>query len=118
MLAAGVLALAAFHPCMGTAHHFDVEKSLPAKDATVESLDELRVWFTQVPQDNSMSIRLVVDEQPVETGPAVQDPEDPKLFTVAVERVLEDGAYEIAWRGIGQDGHVVRGTIPFTVAAR
>ncbi len=76
------------------------------------------MWFTQVPQKNSTAIRLMAGEERVETGPAVQDPNDGKIFTVAVEDALEAGAYTIVWRGIGQDGHAVRGGVPFSVVAR
>ncbi len=98
--------------------HFALSKSVPEKDATVAPPDELRLWFTQEPQENSLSIRLMAGEEPVETGPAEEDPDDGKVFSVAIENALGVGDYAIAWRGLGQDGHVVRGEIPFTVAVR
>lgn len=95
--------------------HFALSKSVPEKDAAIAPPGELRLWFTQEPQDNSISIRLLAGEELVETEPAVQDPDDGKIFSVAVENALGAGEYAIAWRGLGQDGHVVRGEIPFSV---
>ena len=95
--------------------HFALSKSVPEKDAAIAPPGELRLWFTQEPQDNSISIRLLAGEELVETGPAVQDPDDGTVFSVALENALPAGAYTIAWRGLGQDGHVVRGEIPFSV---
>lgn len=95
--------------------HFALSRSVPGKDASVGPPDELRLWFTQEPQDNSLSIRLMAGEEPVETGPAVQDSDDGRVFSVAIDTALGAGDYVIAWRGLGQDGHVVRGEIPFSV---
>ena len=95
--------------------HFALSRSVPEEDASVASPDELRLWFTQEPQDNSLSIRLMAGEEPVETGSPVQDPDDGRVFSVAIDNVLAAGDYTIAWRGLGQDGHVVRGEIPFTI---
>ena len=95
--------------------HFALSKSMPEKDASVAPPGELRLWFTQEPQDNSLSIRLMAGGELVETGPAAQDPDDGRVFSVAIENALAAGDYTIAWRGLGQDGHVVRGEIPFTV---
>ena len=95
--------------------HFALSKSAPEKDASVGPPDELRLWFTQEPQDNSLSIRLMAGKEPVETGSVVQDPDDGTVFSVAIDNALGAGDYTIAWRGLGQDGHVARGEIPFSV---
>lgn len=98
--------------------HFGLRKSEPSAEAAVAPPHELRFWFTQAPQENSISIRLMAGEARVDTGPAEEDAEDDKIFSVAIENALEAGAYTIFWRGMGQDGHVVRGDIPFTVTAQ
>ena len=35
-----------------------------------------------------------------------------------VQGRLSPGRYTVAWRTMSRDGHAMRGTIPFTVAAR
>ena len=95
--------------------HFALSRSEPAAEATVSPPEELRLWFTQAPQDKSASIHLLAGDAVVETGPAIPDSEDDRVYSVAVGRTLEDGAYNIAWRAMAADGHVVRGEIPFTV---
>ena len=95
--------------------HFSLSKSEPAADATVSPPEHLHLWFTQAPQDNSMSVRLLTGDAVVETGPAIPDAEDDKVYSVAIGRTLEEGGYSIAWRAMAADGHVVRGEIPFTV---
>ena len=97
--------------------HFGLSRSMPAADATVSELDEVRLWFTQVPQENSLSVRLVDGEgELVETSELSSDPEDGRIVTMGVPGPIASGAYTVAWRGIGDDGHVVRGDFSFLVA--
>ncbi len=95
--------------------HFALSKSEPAAEATVPPPEEVRLWFTQAPQDNSMSVRLMADDAAVDTGPAIPDPGDGKVYSVAVGRTLGQGDYRVVWRAMAADGHVVRGEIPFAV---
>lgn len=118
LVTAALLGLVMGGACAAVDHealHFALSRSVPEKDASVGPPDELRLWFTQEPQDNSLSIRLMAGAEPVETGPAVQDPDDGTVFSVAIDNALGAGDYTIAWRGLGQDGHVARGEIPFSV---
>lgn len=98
--------------------HFGLAKSMPAADSSVSSPEGLQLWFTQAPQEGSVSIRLVDGAGDlVETGEPVRNGEDPKLMEVSVPNTLAAGAYTVAWRGIGDDGHVVRNEFGFAVVA-
>ena len=113
LLAIGVSAAASGVP------HFGLAKSLPAADTSVESPQSIQLWFTQVPQDGSVSIRLVNPAgEALETGEPGADSEDDKLFAVTVGSSLAAGTYTVAWRGIGVDGHVVRDEFSFSVMAQ
>lgn len=100
------------------AFHFGLRTSAPEADAVVEEAPtEVRLWFTEVPQENSVAVRLLdAASDPIETGDLVQDEEDARAFAVPVASTLEAGAYTVVWRGVGADGHVVRGDFSFTVA--
>lgn len=99
--------------------HFALVRSAPEADASVPSVDEVRLWFSQVPQEGSVSVRLVDPAgDGVETGELASDPDDGKVVFVPVSATLPAGAYTVAWRGIGDDGHVVRGDFAFTVTAQ
>lgn len=98
-------------------YHFGIAKSAPAKDANVESVSQISIWFTQVPQDNSVSIRLVDAYGSLVTDVNFEtDQTSTTLFTAVLERALASGRYKVAWRGIGQDGHPVIGDYIFTVS--
>jgi methionine-rich copper-binding protein CopC len=102
-----------------TVFHFELSKSAPEGGAEVSSPTEVRLWFTQVPQDGTTSIRLV-DEAggAVHTADVAQDAADGRVFSVALHGTLAPGSYTVAWRAMGDDGHVVRGDYSFSVAAR
>ena len=90
---------------------------MPGANVVVPSPEELRLEFTQVPRE-LMWVRLMAGEQRHETGPVLQDPEDGRVFAVPIGDTLGAGHYTILWRVVGQDGHVVRGDIPFSVAVQ
>lgn len=100
------------------AFHLELEKSEPVNGTSVAAVSELRLWFTQVPQDRTTSIRLLSGAgEPVATGEVVQDDDDGSLFSVSVPDALPKGPYTVAWRTMGADGHVVRGEFSFEVTA-
>ena len=116
-LALVVLAVAAAVPAASM--HFGLDRSVPAAGATVSSPETVTLWFTEVPQDNSISIRLVDARGGlVPSSDPAQDPDDGTRFQVRPSGTLQPGAYTVAWRGIGQDGHTVRGDFAFTVSAQ
>lgn len=99
--------------------HFGLSKSVPAAGASVGAPDEITLWFTQVPQENSISIRLVdAKGDLVPSTDPKQDAQDGKVFSITPSSTLGTGSYTVAWRGIGQDGHTVRGDFGFSVATR
>lgn len=106
------------HAAAAPTLHFALSRSVPEADAEVAPPAEVRLWFTEVPQESSMSVRLIdAAGEPVETGALGHDPEDGRIFFLPVEGTLPAGAYTVSWRAIGQDGHVVRGDFGFTVTA-
>jgi methionine-rich copper-binding protein CopC len=98
--------------------HFALSKSAPEADASVDAPTEIRLWFTQEPQEGTTQIRLVeADDAGVHVGDIMQDGDDPLSFSVELHGTLAAGTYTVSWRGMGADGHVVRDDFEFTVAA-
>jgi len=96
--------------------HFGLSKSIPAAGSDIVSPGQLQLWFTQGPQEGSVTIRLVdPNGELVRTGEPVRSAEDSKLMEVEVPSVLDAGSYTVMWRGIGDDGHVVRDEFEFGV---
>lgn len=112
------LAAATAVPADTSPLHFGLAKSAPADKSTVHALTEVRLWFTEAPQEGTVSIRILgPDGALVPTADPVRDPEDAKAFGVRLSGPAAAGAYTVSWRGMGSDGHVVRGELAFTVMA-
>jgi methionine-rich copper-binding protein CopC len=116
ILAAGVL-LALGAKTVDTLH-FALSRSVPAADATVTAPAEVRLFFTEAPQANSVSVRVLdAAGAALETPAAAPNADDAKIYSLAIGRTLPAGRYSVAWRGAGADGHGVQGTFAFTVSA-
>lgn len=99
--------------------HFGLAKSSPESGATVTSPGEVRLWFTEEPQDGTVQIRLVeAEDAGVHVMDVAQDADDPTSFFIAMHGTLAPATYTVSWRGMGDDGHVVRDTFEFTVGVR
>jgi methionine-rich copper-binding protein CopC len=116
-LFAAILAAAAWaSPPAAVPFHFELIRSTPGAGVTVKtSPKRLQLWFTQVPAAGVSRITLMRDQDDV--GAAAKTVIVPAEKSMYVELVspLGAGAYVIAWRGAGDDGHVQTGTIPFFV---
>ena len=101
-----------------TIPHFALRTSSPEAGATVPSPGEIRLWFTEEPEEGSVQIRLVgAEEAGVHVMDVMQDGQDPTSFYIEMHGTLPAATYTVSWRGMGDDGHVVRDTFEFTVAA-
>ena len=113
----GLFLVAPFTAVQGSVH-FGLSRSSPEADATVEPPAEIRLWFTEEPQEGTTAIHLVgAEEAGVHVTEPAQDPDDPRSFSLALHGELAPGQYTVSWRGMGSDGHVVRDSFQFTVAA-
>ena len=100
-------------------YHFALDKSAPEPDAAIPSPAEVRLWFTEAPQDNSVAIRVIdAAGEALETGSSSADAQDGRVFSVSIAGTLASGAYTVSWRGIGNDGHVARGDFKFSVTSQ
>ncbi|MBA3890233.1 MAG: copper resistance protein CopC/CopD [Gemmatimonadaceae bacterium] len=98
--------------------HTRLARSEPAVDAVVTSSPrELRLWFeggmeahfTQVALRGSAGARMAL-------GAPVRGSE-PGLIVVPVPMTLRPDHYTVAWETVGRDGHPMRGTFRFMLAA-
>ncbi|HEX8244412.1 MAG TPA: copper resistance CopC family protein [Longimicrobium sp.] len=104
------------------AFHLRLVRSAPASDATLPPGPcHIELWFTEAPELAVTSVRL--------TGPSARTV---PLTTLHAQHArgqnpsvaantrgnLAAGRYTVTWRTMAHDGHVMRGTINFSVAAR
>lgn len=113
-----LLAVIAVLPLAGarSMRHLRLEKSAPADSSTVDAPTAVSLWFTQSTELNVT--RVLVKNAKGDTIPTKALTRDaaPKSPIVAAFRdPVVPGAYTVDWRTMAADGHVVRGTLRFTV---
>ena len=114
-----VLPLASAAPEAAPVPHITLEASVPEDEAMVEGdVEQVRLFFSDAPLMRGASIRIVDSSRKLmRSSPPAQDPDDPKQLSVDVAPALPPGAYVVQWRCIADDGHVMRGSFSFEVAA-
>jgi methionine-rich copper-binding protein CopC len=100
--------------------HLKLSRSVPSANAVLTaSPTEVRLWFTQRPELSVTSIRIrsgtgasAVERvlAPLARAEAANSP-----ITAPVGAALAPGHYEVVWRTMARDGHVLNGVIPFDV---
>ncbi len=100
--------------------HLKLSRSVPSANAVLTaSPTEVKLWFTQKPELSVTSIKVksgtgvtAVERAlaPLARAEAANSP-----ITAPVGAALAPGHYEVVWRTMARDGHVLNGVIPFDV---
>lgn len=107
------LVLLAILPALATPAlaHDALKSSDPAKDAEVETVEEVTLEFT-----GKVRLPTVVVTDSDGTHHESGKPEvDGQVVTQELKASLPKGKYTIAYRVVSSDGHPIQGEIPFTV---
>ncbi len=92
--------------------HTKLAASVPEDGAQIATLNEIRLEFsapvrlTAVKVQNRDGAEISLGDIPNETQEA---------FSVAIKEALGPGQYQVSWRSISGDSHVVNGEFRFTV---
>jgi methionine-rich copper-binding protein CopC len=97
--------------------HSELVSSTPAAGSTVTSAPGTSIVLSFSEALKSGSKADVVGPGGATIGTATVDPSDNTNLTWSPPTSLPPGSYTIRWTSIATDGDVLRGTIPFTVAA-
>lgn len=93
-----------------------LESSAPAAGSAGESPQEIVATFDQDLREEGSSIELL-DPEGVAIATGGVDPADPSRLLISDLTDLPDGAYQVRWVAASIDGHLIRDTWEFTVAA-
>ncbi|MEL6372593.1 MAG: copper resistance CopC family protein [Pseudomonadota bacterium] len=96
--------------------HSKIKSSVPRSGGTVKAgLDRLEFGFRKPVR--LILVRMKRTDGSAKTLPAVQRPRAKFAIDTAVAiEPLSAGRYALMWTAIAKDGHVMKGTIAFTVA--
>ena len=98
--------------------HTALKSSIPARGAAVASPATVSLTFTEPVNINLTTISITKTDS-VTVVEALVVPKGAAAATAAapVTKPLAAGKYLVKWKTASDDGHVVRGVIPFTVTA-
>lgn len=101
------------------AAHLGLSSSTPANGAQLAAAPrDFRLTFTEAVERTVARVRLVGPNGAEIRISALRQPSDSAQVMLAdILGPLEPGAYTIEWQVIGADGHPVRGTVAFVIAA-
>jgi putative copper export protein/methionine-rich copper-binding protein CopC len=99
------------------AAHVRLESSAPARDEVLAtSPPRLRLRFTAHIEQRYTQVTLAgPDQRPVPLGTVTFVSGSDREFYVDVPPLAESGAYTVAWRTAGADGHPLEGSFQFTL---
>jgi len=110
--AVGLLLLALFHALLLA--HSKLLRSSPTANAILDtSPAHLQLWFSEEPLLLMSAVTLAGPQGAVKLEAPRAGGE--QSLVVRVGTMLEPGAYRIAWKTAGDDGHVIQGIVHFSI---
>jgi copper resistance protein C len=109
-----LLALFGLLPLLAQAHTH-LQKSTPAADSVGAAPEQLVLQFSEATRLTALTLQKDGGQEARKLGPLPAQPD--KLIHLAAPK-LDPGAYVLGWRALGDDGHVMSGTLRFTVVAK
>ena len=86
-----------------------------AGDTVAAGVREVRLRFSAGPEASLTWLAVLRGADTLAVGfPAVVPGSDGREFTLSLGSPLTGGAYHVAWRTAGADGHVLRGSFHFS----
>ena len=108
-----VLAIAWAEPI---AAHTELESSKPSDGEIVgEPISQISLTFTR-PVEPASDGMTAFDVGGIEHEPVAIDSVDGQTWIMRYEAPLPDGRFEVYWRVVSADGHIIEGAFAFTVA--
>lgn len=116
VLTVGLAASLAGPRSAAAALHLRLTASSPAKDTVLAAApSRIVLTYSQEPQLRLSAITLAGPQGNVALSPVAADSADAKKLVARVSGTMAPGAYTITWRTASSDGHVIRGTVGFTL---
>lgn len=109
------IGLVSFLMAQSASAHAHLEKSTPSENSVLTSAPTtLEMTFSEAARLTALSIQKDQDPKlPIKNLPTAVEP----TVRVALP-ALAPGAYTVSWRVVSPDGHVMSGSLHFTIAAK
>ena len=99
--------------------HLRLVKAFPSSDTVLtKSPDAVRLWLSEPAEVPATTISLATATGAlIAMSPVTRDHAKDAPLVALIPQPLANGAYKVTWKAMSKDGHVVRGTLAFTVGA-
>jgi methionine-rich copper-binding protein CopC len=95
--------------------HAKLEMTIPAADSSIAAMPaQVMLHFSEAVKITALSIEKDGGKDKVD----LKVPADAKAMVQADSPKLAAGVYLLTWRGLSDDGHVMSGTVRFTVTGK
>ena len=95
--------------------HTHLQHSMPQADSSGAAPEHIMLEFNEATQLTALTVQKEGGGDAQKIGPLPGTPE--KTIHVAAPK-LEPGTYVLTWRAVGDDKHIMSGTVRFTVVAK
>ena len=96
--------------------HAHLEQATPAADSTVNSVNELRLVFSEGVEQAFTQVVISHDQAPVPESSIKTEPGNKKTLIVTPAQPLPAGTYNVKWNAVSVDTHKSAGDYSFTVS--
>jgi len=96
--------------------HAHLEQATPAADSTVNSVNELRLVFSEGVEQAFTKVVISHDQAPVPVSSIKTEPANKKVLIVTPAQPLPAGTYHVKWNAVSVDTHKSAGDYSFTVS--
>lgn len=96
--------------------HAHLEQATPAADSTVNSVNELRLVFSEGVEQAFTQVVISHDQAPVPVSSIKTEPGNKKTLIVTPAQPLPAGTYNVKWNAVSVDTHKSAGDYSFTVS--
>ena len=98
--------------------HVELKSSIPAKNAAGPAPSSVTLTFTEDVKVAVSRISILTADSVLVEKLVIKDKKDAAAFGAPITKPLAPGRYLVSWATVSDDGHAVRGFIPFSVVAR
>lgn len=101
-----------------TMFHAELKSSIPARSSSGPAPTSVSLTFTEDVKVALSRISILTTDSALVEKLVIKDKRDAATFGAPITKPLAPGKYLVSWATVSDDGHAVKGSIPFAVVAR
>lgn len=102
----------------GPVFHTELKSSSPARNSSGPAPTSVSLTFTEEVKVAVSRIAILTADSALVEKLVIKEKKDAATFGAPITKPLAPGKYLVSWATVSDDGHAVKGFIPFAVVAR